>query len=404
MRIAKIARRPEGYWRARYAADPSAADLPHDAQRAWLFADFFGPVDTWERHLRAAGHDAHDVLCGIGPLDRAWLAERGGGEPDAALFLRRVRELSPEVVILEAIQSWTADEIQAFRGIPGVRAVVGVTGTDIRHLRQLRLVDAVMTCMPDLVDDLRAGGGRAVLLPWWFDRRVLDALPEPRTVDAELTFVGSLDPGPHMHDERLSLLRAVARAVPIRVHSNLVADPAAVAARFAATSAAYWAARTMRAVGVPEGRLPAPLAKAARWHRPPAFLYDRALFRQVRPSGFGLSMYRLLRAGRATLNMHVALAGPYAANMRLFEATGAGVCLLTDAKRNLSDFFADGEVVVYDGVEDAAEKARWLRDNPRDADAVAARGQARTLASHGFESRVPIVEEAIRLALSRAGG
>jgi len=406
MRIVKIARRPENYWRPLYAARPDAASLPYREQRAWFFSDFYGPVDTWERHLRAAGHDAEDVVCGVPHLDRAWLDGRGGdgSRGDGPLFLRQVRDLAPEVLVLEAIQSWTAAEIEAMREVPGVRAVVGVTGTDIRHLRQLRLVDAVMTCMPDLVDAVRDGGGRAVLLPWWFDARVLDALPEPRTVDAELTFVGSLDPGPHMHDERLALLRTVARAVPVRLHSNLVADPVAAARRYAATTAAYWAARALSAAGVPAGLMPPPLAKASRWARPPVFPYDRALFREVRPSGFGLAMYRLMRAGRATLNMHVALAGPFAANMRLFEATGAGVCLLTDAKRNLSDYFADGEVVAYDGVEDAAEKARWLRDNPSEADAIAARGHARALRSHGFDKRVPAVEEAIRLALSRAGG
>ena len=55
--------------------------------------------------------------------------------------------------------------------------------------------------------------------------------------------------------------------------------------------------------------------------------------------------------------------------------------------------------MTYRSFDEACEKARWLQANPSKADEIARRGQARTLRSHGFESRIGNVEEAIALAL-----
>ena len=72
--------------------------------------------------------------------------------------------------------------------------------------------------------------------------------------------------------------------------------------------------------------------------------------------------------------------------MRLFEATGVGALLLTEAGPNLAELFAPGrEVVAYDGTDDLVEKVDAL---PRRRRATASRsrraGQARTLAEHTY--------------------
>ena len=50
--------------------------------------------------------------------------------------------------------------------------------------------------------------------------------------------------------------------------------------------------------------------------------------------------------------------------MRLFEATGAGACLITDRKVNLPAMFEpDVEVVTYSSVEECSEKVRYLLES-----------------------------------------
>src|ERR1043166_4762805 len=63
---------------------------------------------------------------------------------------------------------------------------------------------------------------------------------------------------------------------------------------------------------------------------------------------FGLEMYQVLFDSLITFNSHGDNSPKKAANMRLYEATGVGTCLLTDWKENLNEFFEpDVEVVTY---------------------------------------------------------
>ncbi|MCL2074720.1 MAG: glycosyltransferase, partial [Marinilabiliaceae bacterium] len=79
----------------------------------------------------------------------------------------------------------------------------------------------------------------------------------------------------------------------------------------------------------------------------------------------------------------------YSANMRLFETTGVGTCLLTDMKKDIHQYFdIDNEVVTYSSANDCIEKIKYLTNNLVKCHEIAQRGQIRTLSEHNFESRV----------------
>jgi len=70
-------------------------------------------------------------------------------------------------------------------------------------------------------------------------------------------------------------------------------------------------------------------------------------------------MYQVLRDSLLTLNHHGDV-GPYANNLRLFEATGVGTLLITDWKENLAEMFEPGkEVIVYRTPEECAELIKY---------------------------------------------
>ena len=88
--------------------------------------------------------------------------------------------------------------------------------------------------------------------------------------------------------------------------------------------------------------------------------------------------------------------------MRLFETSGVGTCLLTDARHNLSGLFeADREIMVYESVEDCIEKIGWLLAHPLEAAQIAAAGQSRTLKDHTFARRAEVLDAHIQAALRR---
>ena len=88
------------------------------------------------------------------------------------------------------------------------------------------------------------------------------------------------------------------------------------------------------------------------------------------------------------INQHAVIAGTGAGNMRMFEATGMGCCLLTDYRAENSDLFIpDYEIVVYNSYEELVEKAKWLIDNPLETQKIGIAGQKRTLNEHSYKNK-----------------
>src|SRR5258708_25018123 len=109
---------------------------------------------------------------------------------------------------------------------------------------------------------------------------------------------------------------------------------------------------------------------------------------------WGLDAYRILARSRVALNRHGDVAEGFANNMRLYEATGVGTCLLTDSRKDLDRFFDVGkEVVTYDSADDCVEKIKYLLDHEDERAAIAAAGQVRTLKEHTYRQRMQELAE-----------
>jgi spore maturation protein CgeB len=99
-------------------------------------------------------------------------------------------------------------------------------------------------------------------------------------------------------------------------------------------------------------------------------------------------MYEVLRHSRIAINNHLDLVGRWANNMRLYEATGMGAMLLTDAKENLAEIFQPGsEVATYTDIADCiVQIRRYLSDEPARA-AIAAAGQRKAIEVQNYAGR-----------------
>jgi spore maturation protein CgeB len=100
-------------------------------------------------------------------------------------------------------------------------------------------------------------------------------------------------------------------------------------------------------------------------------------------------MYRVLAAMRIALNRHPDAAEAHANNMRLYEGTGVGALLLTDAKRDLQELFEPGrEVLAYTNEHELVELAWYYLEHDDERESIALAGQERTLREHTSERRM----------------
>ena len=113
-------------------------------------------------------------------------------------------------------------------------------------------------------------------------------------------------------------------------------------------------------------------------------------------SAWGIEMYQVLRDSLLTLNHHGDV-GPYANNLRLFEATGVGTLLITDWKENLAEMFEPGkEVIVYRTPEECAELIKYYLEHDDERQAIARAGQQRTLREHTSYQRMQDLVDIVR--------
>lgn len=100
-------------------------------------------------------------------------------------------------------------------------------------------------------------------------------------------------------------------------------------------------------------------------------------------------MYRVLERSALTLNFHIGIAEDNTNDMRLYEETGVGTLLLTDAKKNLADLFEPGkELITYLSADECIELIQYYLAHPIEREQIAQAGQDRTLREHTYAHRM----------------
>jgi spore maturation protein CgeB len=107
-----------------------------------------------------------------------------------------------------------------------------------------------------------------------------------------------------------------------------------------------------------------------------------------RGQAWGREMFGIFRRSQIVINQHIGIAGDFANNMRLYEATGCGAALVTDRKTNLQELFDVGsEVVDYGDPAECLARIEGLLNEPSRCAEIGAKGQARTCNGHTYVQR-----------------
>jgi spore maturation protein CgeB len=350
------------------ARNPGWAQQGYAELQKSLSEELFGETQYEVAALRALGHEADDLIVNAAPLRRTWAGEHGVALPPASrlkpvlrrhvvpwlsresstewmwvALLAQVRSYRPEVVHIQCVDLLPPDVVRAIRD--EVRLVVGQLAAPLPPW-PISGYGLMVSSLPNLVDRFRGLGLDAEWLPLAFEPSLRQRIrTEGR--DIGLSFVGSLSPH---HARRAMLLREVA-------------------------------SRTELDIWTTDGGRPEVLDLKASIH----------------PAVWGRGMYEVLGRSRATINTHIDVADGFANNLRLYEATGMGALLITDAKQNLGQLFEVGrEVVAYRDAAECVELVDHYLGRPAEAAQIAGAGQRRTLRDHTWSDRMARLSEFVR--------
>jgi hypothetical protein len=319
-------------------ATPGLRARPYAEQWRALMDTFFGTADAYSHYLGEQGHEAHEVVVNCAALQEAWGREHNVEGTGETVLAAQVEDFRPDVVYLQNLHVLTDDFLGGLRR-KGI-LVAGQIASEAPSAERLRMYDLLLTSFPHFVERFRDLGVDAEYFRIGFDPRVLDRLGR-LPAEHDVVFVGALNNVRHRRGNQ-AIARA-ARALPLEVWGYDL-----------------------------RGWLP--------WS---------TLRRRYRGEAWGIDMFRVLGSSRIALNRHIGVAGQYANNMRLYEATGVGALLLTDAKANLHELFDVGnEVLAYRDADDLVAQARAVLADEDARREIADAGQARTLRDHSYAVRM----------------
>lgn len=336
-----------------YTQRPDLKRLPYLGQWRALMNECFGTADFYSFNLKKLGYYAHEVVANCAALQRQWTREYAfylWAAYPVYRCLRRVKDW--QMAVLQAQVEWFKPDVLYVQNLylpthrflqwarSKVPLIVGQHATRITREIALNCYDLILSSLPNVVTRFRRRGISSEYFRLGFEPSILQRLtrnPTPWSV----VHVGGHGP---IHNERNSLLEAVAQQVPVD----------------------FWG------YGVENLAPNSPIRR--RYHG----------------EAWGLDMYQIRHNSRIVLTGHISsVADRFANNMTLYEATGVGACLVTDLKDNLAQLFEPGrEVVAYTSAEDCVEKVRYLLGHEDERAAIARAGQKRTLREHTYYHRM----------------
>lgn len=350
-----------------YRKFPEIKSLPFSDHLSLLQHYYPVHLNTFSTYMEEIGHKCDVIVSDLESLQKSWANERnisyGNTNWKEDILMEQIITLNPEIIVFQGylpLSGWVVSRLKNF--VPSLRKIVVRNGCT-SNIKDYRGIDLILGCTPHIVNYFLKKGIKSELLYYHFDDNILEEVSKPSllyTPDIEkfdLSFVGYSGYGSNQHYTRYNFLEKL-------VHENNIT---------------MWLFENIP-IGSSLNSKITPLLK-----KYPA---------SCRNAVMGLDMYNVFKNSIATLNIHGDSRFDCVGNMRMFEATGMGTCLVTDSGKNMCDLFEPNEeVVTYNSIDECIEKLTFLRNNKKYAKEIGKRAQQRVLKFHTLKNRCILMND-----------
>jgi len=368
-----------GYLRQFQDQHPEVSEMGYGEHRQSLFADHYAWPAALGRYMQEQGLEVEFIVGNDECLQKKWAAAHGFRWPDAdwerAIAFEQIRRFRPDVLWIGFTTAYSGDFVRSLR--PSVGRIAIWMGSPVHDEVDTDGISVLLTENPRTLQHQQHQFERVVVTRPCFDRQILESLKfGDRPYD--VSFIGQITP---IHLRRLNMLaHLLDNGIRVRIHALFTGE------LMASRKELFKSLLNPGKSGCLRRRRF--MSTSMRFLRPVA--HNRRVL-SVRaatmPPVFGMEMYWELARSVLTLNVHFDGANANAGNMRLFEATGAGACLVTDRASNLDTMFETGrEVLVYGSKHELLQVIRDALSNRKRTEKIARAGQLRTLRDHTEES------------------
>lgn len=411
MRLFKINSAYSNYLTYFYRKNYDYKTLDYSGQKRRYFNDAFSWGDAWTNSLSTLDYEVTEIVVNEEYMQRQWAKENKIIDWKECslnqIVLYQLKEFNPDIVWFDTAESKLVELV--LETFPDIKCKIAWLGSAVYNNEIWKNFDLVITCAPETKKLLEGWGVNVVHLHHAFDSRVLGQLNLSNEIN-DLTFIGQILKFNNYHVKREEMLKHLAEKSSLTIYS-----PGAEKGKSELTEyieifikrmlyGGYQLAKSIGKDKLLKQRLRL-VDRISKWEAKPEYVtkaLDKKLRKVVKEAVYGLDMLQTIRDSKITLNIHADSSPEYASNMRLFEVTGVGGCLLTDWRRNINELFEpDYEVVTYKSLDECIEKVEWLLQNDESRKQIAEAGQKRVLREHTFQKRGEQLDSLLKSLLRR---
>ena len=384
--------------------------------------------DYFSRSMRDLGHEVFEVIYDFESAQKVWAQANNVSFNEKnwqiEIMLAQIELFCPDIVYLHSLVATPPKFAQLIRRqFPNLKSIVAYGGTPFPAW-QAEGVDLLMVGMPHMCQEYKQKGVNTHLVYHGFDVTLLEKLKKYQSAGDErylFTFLGSSGFGcQDFFVRRYWLLVELMLRCGLKgwINENAIdyaeihnydwftIEPLLPMLRKQVMSEKsvehmlFYTTKMLSVMDLPEEVMEnyRRIYDAKREVDPATPLLPLRLLvpESCMDPIFGMEMYDLLQRSDITLNIHSDLSLGETVNMRMFEATGAGTCLITDYYKNLTPnqndnirdlFEPDSEVLTFSSIDECIERVQYINEHPKERLKIAAAGQARTLRDHTVEKR-----------------
>lgn len=351
----------------------------------------------WKKYIKRSGLDieifCHDLIW----LNQKWAQEQKSSQlkelSSNELFLQRIKLFKPDILFVFS-PIYYSEMIKKIKSdVSSVKKTVAWYGARQGNEREtFNSYDLTLTNSKVFRQRLHATGMNAEILQHSFEPNTYDVISHsrknlPKERKNRIMFTGTLGFENPDHLSRTVYLEKLAKSVDVDLFSDgavyqKTKKQILLETRFFISSALSSSLGNLA---------PNKLKMWADKQNLPKFPKSstKAFAQSLKGAVYGRDMLDKLSEYQVCFNFHNDATGDSACNMRMFEATGMGCCLLTDHKSDINSLFEpDTEIFTYKNSDEAISKATYLINNPKIARKIALAGQQKTHSEYTTEKQV----------------
>lgn len=365
-----------------------------------ILNDSYGCGNDFSRYLKGLGNVTYQIIYNDKRLQMKWAYLNGINvkkDWQKYILLEQIRKIKPDVIYWNTL----TDNIFLKRikeEFPKIKINFTHTGVKIKNYKYYQEFDFIISNLKKNVNDFNSKNKDAYFVKFGFNPLILNKIKRDKK-NIDFSFIGSIASGNGFHNKRAKYLEYLIKKTPLEVYSSFQNPTLTEHLKKHIKKIIEPPFKVLEKIGFNDNIFPEKIKfnRIKNWKEAKERIQlTKDIEKKIKRPVYGLDMFQKIVNSKISFNIHIDESDNQASNMRMYEITGVGTCLLTDWKEDIKEYFdPDYEVITYKSKEEALEKVKYLLNNPKEREEIAINGQKRTLKNHTLKKRVEKVNDII---------